>query len=162
MINYLLYPIVIMIKTIFDDETRNEVITRINSLHIDSSKQWWKMNVYQMILHCSTRDAWVQGNNKPIYKRSFIGRIFGRMVLKRFTKDDKMLDRNTPTTWELVIHEIEWDFAAAKAEWVKRMSEYENFSNDAFVHDFFGKMTREQIWILAYKHADHHLRQFNS
>jgi hypothetical protein len=37
---------------------------------------------------------------------------------------------------------------------------YANYSNPGFVHDFFGKMTDEQIGIFAYKHADHHLRQF--
>lgn len=33
---------------------------------------------------------------------------------------------------------------------------------DDFMHPFFGKITREQIGYLAYKHDDHHLRQFNA
>ncbi|WP_448634870.1 DUF1569 domain-containing protein [Pedobacter panaciterrae] len=41
------------------------------------------------------------------------------------------------------------------------IADFENFSNDKFIHDFFGKMTREQIGIFVYKHSDHHLRQFN-
>lgn len=32
--------------------------------------------------------------------------------------------------------------------------------NPAYLHDFFGKMTREQIGIFAFKLMDHHLRQF--
>ena len=35
-----------------------------------------------------------------------------------------------------------------------------NYSNDAFIHDFFGQMTLEEIGIFVYKHNDHHLRQF--
>ena len=42
------------------------------------------------------------------------------------------------------------------------IEEYEHYSNPDFIHDFFGKMTKEQIGLLAYKHTDHHLRQFNS
>jgi len=44
-------------------------------------------------------------------------------------------------------------------KWIGLLSESENYSNPKFVHDFFGKMTKEQIGILVYKHTDHHLRQ---
>jgi len=37
-----------------------------------------------------------------------------------------------------------------------------SFPDYSFVHPFFGKMTKEQIGYHAYKHIDHHLRQFNS
>ena len=42
------------------------------------------------------------------------------------------------------------------------LNAYEHFNVTGFVHWFFGKMTREQIGQLVYKHTDHHLRQFNS
>jgi hypothetical protein len=32
--------------------------------------------------------------------------------------------------------------------------------NAGFVHPFFGRMTQEETGVLAYKHSDHHLRQF--
>jgi len=47
-----------------------------------------------------------------------------------------------------------------KKTWIQLISAYEHFSNPGFIHDFFGTMTTEQIGIFAYKHADHHLRQF--
>lgn len=47
-----------------------------------------------------------------------------------------------------------------KKSWIENVQAYANYSNPRFVHDFFGKMTDEQIGIFAYKHADHHLRQF--
>jgi hypothetical protein len=39
---------------------------------------------------------------------------------------------------------------------------YEHYSNPDFIHDFFGRMTREQVGQLAYKHTDHHLRPFGA
>jgi len=45
---------------------------------------------------------------------------------------------------------------------VQQVADYAHFSNTGFIHDFFGKMTREEIGILAYKHLDHHLRQFGA
>ena len=49
-----------------------------------------------------------------------------------------------------------------KKEWILLIKGYESYSNPTFIHDFFGKMTREEIGLLVYKHTDHHLRQFNS
>jgi len=42
------------------------------------------------------------------------------------------------------------------------MKEYDHYSNDGFIHPFFGKLTKEQAGYMAYKHIDHHLRQFNA
>ena len=58
--------------------------------------------------------------------------------------------------------ELNGDIESEKKKWISLIEGYENYSNPGFIHDFFGKMTKEQIGILAYKHTDHHLRQFNA
>jgi hypothetical protein len=58
------------------------------------------------------------------------------------------------------VKEKDGDVALQKKIWIEQITEYGDFSNPAFIHDFFGKMTNEQIGIFAYKHFDHHLRQF--
>jgi hypothetical protein len=77
-------------------------------------------------------------------------------------KDDKPLRRSTPTIPALVISEGMGDITSEKAKWIENIEQYANFSNPNFVHVFFGRMTREQIGQMVYKHVDHHLRQFNS
>ena len=146
-------------KTVFDQPTRDELIGRINSLNENSKAAWGKMNLYQALKHCTLWDEWVQSgkNNKQV----FIGRLFGKMALKKVLKDESPLDRNTPTLPELRIKEPGGDIAAEKRKWVALINEYAHFSNPDFIHTFFGKMTREQVGQMAYKHADHHLRQFN-
>lgn len=148
-------------KTVFDQSTRDELIRRINSINANSTAQWGKMNVYQMLKHCTLWEEWVAG--KKIHKRAFIGRIFGKMALKSFLKDDSPLGRNSPTLPSLTIARIGdgGDIASEQAKWVTLIQGYAHFSNPGFVHSFFGKMTKEQIGHLAYKHTDHHLRQFN-
>lgn len=49
-----------------------------------------------------------------------------------------------------------------KEEWRELTKAYGAYNNPKFVHDFFGRMTLEQIGILVYKHCDHHLRQFGA
>ena len=147
-------------KTIFDKATRGELTHRINSLNTDSTAQWGKMNVYQMTKHCTIWDEWVLGKNNPVYKQEFLGKIFGKLALKSNTKDEKPLGKNAPAGKGFTIKEKEGDLELQKKTWIARVEEYENYSNPHFIHDFFGKMTKEQIGILAYKHSDHHLRQF--
>ena len=142
-------------KTLFDQSTRAELINRINSLNEDSTALWGVMNVYQMLRHCTLWDEWVLGTNKPEYKQSFLGLIFGKMALKGIVRDDKPMKRNMPAG-NLKVTERTGDVEVQKQKWIERIQEHEHFSNHIFIHDFFGKMTQYEIGILAYKHADHH------
>lgn len=146
-------------KTIFDKETRYGLIDRINTLNENSKAQWGKMNVYQVIKHCRIWDEMAFGKKK--YRQAFIGRLFGKMALKNLIKDEKPLKRSTPTIPDLKITG-DGDVSSEKSKWIATIKEYDHFSNDDFVHPFFGRMTKEQIGYLAYKHIDHHLRQFNA
>ena len=146
-------------KSIFEKTTRDELINRISSVSENSTAQWGKMNVYQMLKHCIIWDEWVL-SKKP-NKQVFMGRLFGRMALKKVLKDDSPLGRNSPTGAEFKVTETSGDIAAEKEKWISLIKQYDGFNNPVFVHLFFGKMTNEQIGYMAYKHADHHLRQFN-
>lgn len=72
------------------------------------------------------------------------------------------LARNIPTSREFRITDTAGDVAAERRKWAALVEEYEHYSNPDFIHDFFGRMTREEVGQLAYKHTDHHLRQFGA
>lgn len=148
------------LKSVFQDETRKELIDRINSLHPNSKALWGKMNIYQMTRHCTIWDEWVQGINNPVYKQEFLGRIFGKRALKSNTKDNKPLSKGMPAGKGFTVKEKEGDIESQKKIWASLVANYKNYQNPNFIHDFFGQMTYEQIGVFAYKHADHHLRQF--
>jgi len=148
-------------KTVFDPVTRVELIQRIERLHENSQAVWGKMNVYQMLRHCVLWDEMIIQNKK--YPRKFIGLLLGGMLLKNELKDDRPMRRNNPTIPELKVRETQGNVDAEKARWISLMNEYSKYSlpDFSFVHPFFGEMTREQIGYHAFKHTDHHLRQFN-
>lgn len=141
-----------------DTATREELIGRISALSENSTAQWGRMTVYQMLKHCTLWEEMALGKRK--YKRWWIGRIFGRMVLKTMMKDDSPLRHNTPTVPEFIVRE-NGDITAQKLQWIARIREYEQLTDSGFIHPFFGKVTAEQMGRMAYKHSDHHLRQFN-
>lgn len=145
-------------KTIFDTETRAEVINRIEQLNENSEPQWGKMNVYQMLKHCALCEEMYHG--RLHHKRSFLGYLFGRMGLKNMMKDTP-LQRNAPTSDVFKVKEVNGDVNAEKQKWISLMKEYEHYPDKDFTHWFFGRMTREQVGKFVYKHTDHHLRQFN-
>jgi len=147
-------------KTIFDKTTRHELHQRIDQLQESNAAIWGKMTAAQMVRHFCIWDAWIQGKGHYNYRHAFIGKLFGRMALKTHTKDDRPLPRNMPSGKFFAVKETVAGFGTLKRQWKALLDEYAHFSNDRFVHDFFGKMTREQIGIFVYKHYDHHLRQF--
>ncbi len=147
-------------KTVFDKSTREELISRINLLNENNTAQWGKMNLSQMLKHCTVWEEWVSGDQQN--KQVFIGRLFGKMALKMVLKDESPLKRNSPTSPEFRIKEITIDITSEKNKWISLIESYDHFSKQEFLHSFFGRMTKEQIGYLAYKHNDHHLRQFNA
>lgn len=147
-------------KTIFDKSTRCGLIERINTVTEHHSAQWGKMNVYQMLMHGIKWDQMALGKTK--YRQSFFGKIFGKIALPDFIGDERPFKKNVPTVPDLKITDTSGDTSILKAKWIALIEEYDNYQNENFIHPFFGGMTKEQLGYLAYKHTDHHLRQFGA
>ena len=92
------------------------------------------MNVYQMMKHCTLWDEMMQ--SKKNSKRMLIGRLFGKLALKKVLKNEAPLRHGTPTISQLIIKETDGDFAAEKSRWISKVEKYENYSNPGFVHVF--------------------------
>jgi hypothetical protein len=93
--------------------------------------------------------------------RSSIGRIFGR-VAKSSVLNEKPVRRNMPTEQSLIVSE-ERDFSVERhrlQEWVDRFAAAGPEGCTRHPHCFFGPMTPSEWSTMAYKHLDHHLRQF--
>jgi len=144
-------------KTVYDKATRDELIARIKTLNENSKAQWGKMTIYQMLKHCTLWEEMIVG--KTTYKRAFIGLLFGKIALKDILRNP--IKQSMPTMTELKTTGS-GDVLAERDKWVSQIEEYGHSLNPQCIHAFFGKLTKEQIGQLVYKHTDHHLRQFNS
>ena len=147
-------------RTIFDKGIRQQLIRRIEQINEDKKAEWGKMNLIQMLKHNTYWNRWLLGKDSHTYKQEFMGKIFGKLALKRMIKDEKPLDKNIPTSDQFKVEQSNGNIEFEKTQWISLINEYENYNNPNFKHDFFGKMTTDQIGILVYKHTDHHLRQF--
>ncbi len=145
-------------KSIFEQSTREELKTRIQSLGENSTPLWGKMTVSQMMRHCAKWDEMALEKTK--YKHSFIGRLFGKIALKKMMKDEPM-KKNMPTVPSFKIKE-DSDVDVEKQNWLRLIDEYAHYTGRGHLHPFFGRMTNEETGILMYKHVDHHLKQFSA
>ena len=147
-------------KNLFEAVTVNEVQERIAHLRPDSERQWGKMNAGQMLAHCSAWMEMVDGLNNP--PRGLIGRVFGSVAKKKVLGGDEPLGRNAPTEKSLIVSD-EREFSAEQqrlSKWMDTFAAGGPSGCTTHPHCFFGPMTPMEWAILAYKHVDHHLRQF--
>jgi hypothetical protein len=138
-----------------------EIRNRIEFLRPDSEKQWGKMNVAQMLAHCS---AWMEmAAGLKSLPQSFVGRIFGKMA-KKSVLGEKPIGRNMPSEKSLIMQD-ERNFEAEQQrllDWVDRFSTGGPEQCTTHPHCFFGSMSPNEWAIMGYKHLDHHLRQFGA
>ena len=77
-------------KTIFDREIRQLLISRLENINATKKAKWGKMNVQQMLKHNTYWNEWIQGKGNHVYKQSFMGKIFGNIALRKLIKDENL------------------------------------------------------------------------
>ena len=142
-------------KSIFDTETKNELLTRINNLTAETNAQWGKMDAGQMLWHCKYP-------LKIAVKNKNEGN--GKLLMKLFKKSlysEKPFKKSLPTAKFLVATEAK-DFSSEREQLVQLISDTHELKGRKQwnPHPMFGKFTHEQWGKLEYKHLDHHLKQF--
>jgi hypothetical protein len=149
----------LQVQNLFQPEAAAEVISRIDKLQPTTHRQWGKMDVAQMMAHCSATLDMASG--RSVLPRLFIGRILGPFVRRVFT-DDKPFSRNGPTHKGLVMADNK-DFTRERERLkacVQQFHEGGEAKCTRQPHPFFGPITPQEWATGMYKHLDHHLRQF--
>ncbi len=148
-------------KNLFEPDTVEEVISRIDNLKAASSRQWGKMDVAQMMAHCSTTMDMASGTLNP--PRSLIGRLIGPLFKPVFI-NEKPFGKNAPTDKVLVIADQK-DFAREQEQLKLKVLQFHGAGPAGCTrhpHPFFGSVPPEAWARGMYKHLDHHLRQFGT
>lgn len=147
---------------LFQLERYAEIKDRLFHLQPDATAAWGKMNVAQMLAHCSGSFEMAMGQICP--KRILLGRMIGPMV-KRAMKAEKEPMRRNSMTDKSVLIEDKRDFATEKQRLQETMDRFMAAGPagcSKHPHFFFGPMTPEEWAMLMYQHMDHHLRQFRA
>ena len=146
-------------NSIYNKESNNIIISRINKLTSESNALWGKMSADQMLRHCKVACDVAFG--KTDLKINFLMRFLGKMLKKKVFYGGDM-GKNSPTAKEFIITEHH-DLEVAKTELIAIVSRFANEGKSSIKlmdHPFWGKMTYEDWDALIWKHLDHHLKQF--
>lgn len=148
-------------KNLFEKDTTEEVITRIDTLQAATQRQWGKMDVAQMMAHCSAALDMASGRINP--PRLLLGRLIGSFV-KPIYSNEKPFSRNNPTDKKLVVSDPR-DFDREREKLRVCVREFHQGGEAKCTrhpHPFFGALTPAEWSRGMYKHLDHHLRQFGA
>ena len=146
-------------KNLFQREAVDEVISRIDGLQPATQRQWGKMDVAQMMAHCSA--ALDLASGRLIRPRILLGRLIGPFVRPMYS-NDKPFSRNSPTDKKLVFSDKR-DFSGEREQLKVRIRQFHQGGEahcTQHPHPFFGPLTPREWSTGMYKHLDHHLHQF--
>lgn len=148
-------------KTLFQKDAVDELMLRLDRIQASSPREWGKMDVAQMMAHCSAALDMACGRLNP--PRMFIGRLLGPLVRPIYT-NEKPFARNNPTEKKLVVSDSR-DFTRERDQLKQKVREFHEGGEARCTkhpHPFFGNLTAEAWSRGMYKHLDHHLRQFGA
>jgi hypothetical protein len=148
-------------RNLFESGAVDEVISRIDGLQATSQRQWGKMDVAQMMAHCS--GALDMASGQMILPRLFIGRVLGPFVKPIYT-NEKPFSKGNPTDPKLVVSD-QRDFHREREQLKLKIRQFHEGGEAKCTqhpHPFFGALTPYEWSRGMYKHLDHHLRQFGA
>lgn len=151
-------------KTLARDQCKAELVRRLRTVRPDSARRWGRMSASQMVCHLSDGCRMMTGV-KPVSDAT--GRLQRTLV--------KWIAVYLPFRWPagiLTRPEIDQqvagtrpvDFATDVAE-LEALLEFITTREKGFdwpAHPIFGKMSGAAWLRWAYRHMDHHLRQFGA
>lgn len=144
-------------KSIFEDDTYNEIKHRISELNENSQAQWGKMNVGQMTWHCQGPFNIILGKDHYGMKPNWLARA----LFKKSLYNDKPWRKGLPTAKFLKTQDQK-NFDEEKAKLITLIDEAyaQRDKTEWEPHPAFGHFTAQQWGQMQYKHLDHHLKQF--
>ncbi len=147
-------------KSLFDSDTHQEVLKRIEQLDEHKQPLWGKMTVAEMLNH-SQRPLKV-ANGRMTFTES--PNAFMRLIFRFYKQEmynDKPWKQNLPTVKDFKVEAYD-SIDKEKEKLIECVNEFQKKDLNLHwpKHPFFGEFTTDQWGKMQYKHLDHHLRQF--
>ncbi len=147
-------------KTIRNESDRANLIDRINKLNGSEKALWGKMNVNQMLSHLVQAGEMPFGHKLPDHSNFMSNKIIKPLVLYILPMPKEV--KTAPEMNQQEGGRKPLEFADDKNSVIHLTNKIGTLTENAECseHPFFGKMNAKEWAILAFKHTDHHLKQF--
>ena len=147
--------------TILSTKSVAELILRVNKLQPDSKGSWGRMTVEEMMVHCVAGIQLGLGELPAKIRVDPVRAALARLLFVDFLPLPKLAQAPPEMNVEKKL-KTRLAFNDAKEELIRHIKKMETVSDQHQfpVHPIFRKLSRRQWSKLAYKHLDHHLKQF--
>ncbi|MEO7212282.1 DUF1569 domain-containing protein [Mucilaginibacter sp.] len=149
------------LPNIFTQPVADSVIERINKLTPQTTPDWGKMNVSQMLAHCNVSYEMVYEARKHPAPNAFMELIL-KLLVKNKVVTEVPYGRNGPTAPAFII-KGDKDFEVEKARlisYIRKTQELGESEFNGLMSHSFGTLTADEWNNMFYKHLNHHLTQF--
>jgi hypothetical protein len=146
-----------MPKSLSNARIRQEMLERLERLTPGATPLWGRMTAPQMLAHLADWLLMAKGELPVAAIPSFLRYA----PVKQLAIYWLPFPRKVQTAPELILRKpSEWDIEHAAVR--RHVQSFENMEAEAAwpEHPVFGKMTPKAWCVFAYRHADHHFRQF--
>jgi hypothetical protein len=147
-------------KSVFERNSVDEILSRIDKLNPDTKAQWGKMSVSQMLAHCNVTYEMIYDNIHP--KPNALMKFILKQFVKGKVVNEGSYPKNSPTAPQFLI-KGDRDFLTEKKrlkEYMERTLQLGSASFENKESHSFGKLSIAEWNNMMYKHLDHHLAQF--
>ena len=146
-------------KDLLDNSAAENIIARVMQLQPLQKAIWGEMNATEMLLHCNLCNTQILSGDIPYQPTSFkqlLLRILALYIAPNFKKNVASAPQNHTKG---IIRQIE--FESQRNRFIAIMHEFARRTTPInLTHPAFGNLNTKQWGIAAWKHMDHHLRQF--
>jgi hypothetical protein len=144
-------------KSLWNPLLHDELVRRVARLGPEQRPNWGRMTCPQMVVHVTDAFGMYSGEIAVAFK----GTPIQYFPLKQAFLYLLPMPKNVPTARELKTRVPgNWDAEMASLrEAIARFAD-QRTRTDWPEHPIFGRMSPRAYGVLAYKHTDHHLRQF--
>lgn len=147
-----------MRKNLFDKVCCEQLLARIESLQPTTAPQWGTMTATEMLTHCNKVHQHLLGPSSSKKSTTAIQYLVRWTVLYLLPKFPK----NAKAPKQFISKEVnEVDFENQKSEFAAILRRFpQHHLPVTHHHPYFGSLNTRQWGLSAWKHVDHHLRQF--
>jgi len=142
--------------SLLDEVVYQNCLERIEGLTPETPPRWGSMSAAQMLAHCAEVQEVMNG--KPLEGTPWLLRLAGPLI-KRAVLSRRPYPKGAKTHPQY-LQTSEKDFEPEKRRLLKALAAFRAAGAQGARHPLFGPLSPEEAGWGAFKHFDHHLRQF--
>ncbi len=148
------------LPNIFDIQTTNSIIDRVNKLNANSQPTWGSMSVDKMLAHCNVTYEMLYTDIHP--KPNAFIRFILKALVKQKVVSETPYQQNGKTAPQFIIKDAK-NFEIEKQRLIDFINKTQQLGEAYFngkVSHSFGPLSNTEWNNMFYKHLHHHLTQF--